>query len=227
VNRAGQLRMLSQRLVALAAQRLAGVEPAHARELAATALERARANVAHLAGLPLAQGEGAQALGEVQQAATALEAALAGRPDARALLRADVLAETLLDAADRLAGTLQARGARGPLAVVNLCGSQRMRVQRLLKDALLSRVAPAPERAARLAATLAEFDEVQRRVAAAPLSSQDIRAALAAADEGWLAVQRAWRGGDLAALCHAGEHLLTTLDQLTECCERSLQVLLS
>src|SRR5690606_21154258 len=57
VNRSGQLRMLSQRAVASAAQRLARVEVRDARKAQAAAVQRAQANLAHLRGLALVGGE--------------------------------------------------------------------------------------------------------------------------------------------------------------------------
>jgi len=226
VNRAGQLRMLSQRVVALAAQRLARVEPARARSLQAQALQRARANIDHIGALGLA-GDAAVAFAAVGEHWTALDTALAARASSDTLAQADRRAEDLLQAADRLTDVLEAQGARRSLAIVNLCGSQRMRVQRLAKDALLSRLLPDAERAERSRATMAEFEEVQRRIESAPLSSPEIRAAGAASQEGWLTLLRAWRVSDPAALVHASETLLQSLERLTDSCEHSLQVLMS
>ena len=54
INRAGQLRMLSQRLVRLAAQALAGIDARRGRALRASqAAQRVRDNLAHLAALEL------------------------------------------------------------------------------------------------------------------------------------------------------------------------------
>jgi hypothetical protein len=57
VNRAGQLRMLSQRLVKLAAQRQAGVEVKRVRGAQDEAAQRLQDNLAHLASLPLLDGQ--------------------------------------------------------------------------------------------------------------------------------------------------------------------------
>src|SRR5690606_23066676 len=52
LNRAGQLRMLSQRIVRLVAQRAAGVEVGRAGKLLAESEQRARENMDYLAALP-------------------------------------------------------------------------------------------------------------------------------------------------------------------------------
>lgn len=222
VNRAGQLRMLSQRLVALAGQRAARVAGAQAR--ASEASRRAQDNIDFLAALEL-PGEQQAALAEVQQAWSALKATLAQRgPE---LARADAQAEALLRAAERLADALAAQGGRRVLGLVNLCGRQRMRSQRVVKEALLATLVPAAERGARLKASMDEFEQAMLEIEAAPLSSPEIRAALDGAREAWLVVLRALRASDANTLAHASEDLLERLDRLTDQVEHSLQVLLA
>lgn len=226
VNRAGQLRMLSQRLVALAAQRLARIDTNRARAQHEAAARRVDDNLAHLAALPL-QGDAAAALAAVQAEWEPLREALARRLTSDTLLAADARAEALLEGADRLTAALQASGARPTLAVVNRCGSQRMRAQRVAKEALLSRLVPAHAGTAAAATAIPEFERVLAEIESAPLSSPEIRAALAASREGWLALLRGLRAGDPALLVRSSEALLGHLDELTESCEHSLQVLMS
>ena len=85
-----------------------------------------------------------------------------------ALTQSDQRAEALLQAADHLTDVLEAHGARRALAVVNLCGSQRMRTQRQAKEALLATLLPDAGRAQRLQALVAEFEAVQRRTRTRP-----------------------------------------------------------
>ena len=226
VNRAGQLRMLSQRVVALAAQCLLRVESARASQLRKQAQQRAQANIVFLESLKL-EGEAALAFAAVRAQGEALDAALAGRSTPATLAQSDQRAEALLQAADHLTDVLEAHGARRALAVVNLCGSQRMRAQRLAKEALLAPLLPDAGRAQRLQALVAEFEAVQRRIEHTPLSSPEIRAALAAAQEGWGLWLRAQRAGEPLALVQASESLLHHLDRLTDSCEHSLQVLMA
>lgn len=226
VNRAGQLRMLSQRVVALAAQGLLRVDAVRAGQLRKQAQQRARANIVHLQSLAL-EGDAALAFAAVRAQGEALDAAMASRITAATLAESDQRAEALLQAADQLTHILEANGARRALAVVNLCGSQRMRAQRLAKEALLASLLPDPGRAQRVQALALEFEAVQRRIASTPLSSPDIRAALAAAQEGWWQLQRACRANEPLAMVQASESLLQQLDLLTDSCEHSLQVLMA
>ncbi len=176
VNRAGQLRMLSQRVVALAAQGLLRVESARAGPLRKQAQQRAQANIVYLQSLAL-EGDAALAFAAVRVQSEALDAALAVRSTSvtpaalAALSQSDERAEALLQAADHLTDVLEAHGVRRALAVVNLCGSQRMRAQRLAKEALLATLLPDPGRAQRLQDLVAEFEAVQRRIENTPLSS--------------------------------------------------------
>ncbi|MDE2367719.1 MAG: ANTAR domain-containing protein [Burkholderiales bacterium] len=232
VNRAGQLRMLSQRLVAQAAQRLARIDAAGARRRQQEAVQRLLDNLDHLGcsgghGGSGLDADAAAALRDVTVAWESLRLALALRLDLTTLEAIDTRAEGLLQAADRLTAALEAGGAARALAIVNLCGSQRMRTQRLVKQALLDRLAPRADRAEQLQLALADYERVQQAIEAAPLTSPEIRAAQAEAREGWLALLRAQRAGDAAALAGAGEQQLRTLERLTAAVEHSLQVLMA
>lgn len=76
VNRAGQLRMLSQRLLRCQAQQMAGIERHRAEEQAADTVQRLRSNLEALAGLQV-DGAEASALAEVHSAWQALLASVA------------------------------------------------------------------------------------------------------------------------------------------------------
>lgn len=235
VNRAGQLRMLSQRQLLLATQRWAGVDPPRARRLQAESAERIGDTLHHLQALPLSPAQ-AGALAAVQSAAAALQAGLArlqrqgARGGAEALLDADACAEALLDAAEALTEALEAAGGRA-LHLVNLCGRQRMRVQRAAKDALLGVLPPAEAARARLPRTLDEFEAALAELEAAPLSSADTRRLLAQAREEALRLLRALRQPDgeprRLALAGSADSLLAVFEDLTGAYERSLQVLMA
>ena len=230
INRAGQLRMLSQRLVLLAAQTLAGIDVRGARTRRKEAGDRVRQTLEHLAGLAL-NAEAAQALEFVQTAWRALEAALGPRLSGETLADIDARAEALLDAADALATALEASGARRALRIVNLCGRQRMRVQRVAKDALLAEMLPGGPWRERLAPTMREFELVLAELEHAPLSSPEIRAGLAAAREEWLQLTRGVAAVDRAEgrsqLVRASDSLVDAFDALTASYEHSLQVVMS
>ena len=225
INRAGQLRMLSQRLVRVAAQALAGIDVRRARVLRTQSTERVKHNLDHLAALALGAPATA-ALDRVRGAWQELETALAARPAAAALDAIDARAEALLRAAEALTEALEASGARRALRIVNLCGRQRMRAQRLAKEALLA--APSQDR---MATTMDEFEAALRELEAAPLSSPEIRAALAVARDEWLHLLGGVRALDSAegraSLVRASEALVDTFEQLTAAYEHSLQVIMS
>ncbi|MBT2324538.1 type IV pili methyl-accepting chemotaxis transducer N-terminal domain-containing protein [Variovorax paradoxus] len=230
INRAGQLRMLSQRLVRLAAQALAGVEARRSRALRTESAERVQDNLDHLGALELNEAC-AQALANARAAWQVLSAALAARAAPQVLPDIDARAEALLAAAETLTGALEASGARRALRIVNICGRQRMRVQRLAKDALLASMLPSTVAGDTLAPTMAEFEAALLELERAPLSSPEIRAALVAARDEWLRLVRGVRSADSAegraALARSSELLVGIFEGLTASYEHSLQVIMS
>jgi len=231
INRAGQLRMLSQRLVKLAAQRLAGVDARRSRALQDASAERAMENLLHLASLPALAGPPVDAgLQAVQLSWGRLQQALSVRLSPAVLQHADACADALLAAAEALAAQLEAGGARSALHIVNLCGRQRMRVQRLAKDALLAELLAEPARLDTLTPLMDGFEATLRELEQAPLSSPEIREALVQARDEWLRLLRGLRGPGSAegrsALARSSEALLDIFDRLTASYERSLQVIM-
>lgn len=234
INRAGQLRMLSQRLVKLAAQRLAGVEARRARTLQEEAAERVQGNLDHLAACPpLAQAPAATrgALDAAQQAWAALQRALGQRQSPAALAESDRCAMRLLEAAEALAEALEHGGARRALHIVNLCGRQRMRVQRVAKDALLAALLGDATRRAAIEPQLDDFEAALRELEQAPLATAETREALATARDEWLRLLRGLRAADgaegRALLAASSDALLDVFDRLTAGYEHSLQVIMS
>jgi AmiR/NasT family two-component response regulator len=228
VNRAGQLRMLSQRLVRVFAQRLAKVGLRRASELQDESLQRARDNIARLQAL-VPEGLRHPALSTVVQAWESLQEVIEGRLSGDAVTRADTWAEALLQAAEHLTRALEVAGGRHVLHVVNLSGRQRMLAQRIAKEAMVSLVAQrAPATEALNAAVLA-FEAALKELERAPLSSDLIRASLAAARDEWLRMMRAVAAFDeaneRAACAAASDALVQIFDRLTEHYQRSLEAL--
>ena len=229
MNRAGQLRMLSQRLVRVVAQRLLKLDTRAAADVATQSTLRVHDNLEMLARQ--CAGTPAQpALEDATRCWKALAAALApARVDLDALARIDALASQLLQAAEQLTQALQQASGRRALHIVNLCGRQRMRAQRIAKtslvDALLRTGSATPA-----TAMLDEFEAAQRELEQTPLRSPDIRQALAAIGDEWLRLLGGLRAAETAdgrrALVHASETMLERLDTLTNAYEHSLQVIL-
>jgi len=252
VNRAGQLRMLSQRLVKALALWVADADRAAAADQLADCHQRLQDNLDLLAqALPgatpgagpaeaLLAWQGLRQQVQVARQASAPAAALA------ALAAADDRAEALLVAADALTAALEHASGRQGLRVVNLCGRQRMLVQRLAKQAVLQSClggAAAAAQAEAAVATRDAFAQALQLLQRAPLANDEIRALLAEALAQWQRLlQGVQRLGSLkpgaagpagpgapAALrtvSRESEALLTSFDRLTSVYEHSLQVLL-
>ncbi len=242
VNRCGQLRMLSQRLVTLQVlqQALPQAGGAWVQQLQES-VQRIEANLAYL-GKSLSQATYGDLLGQVQQTWSDLQPVLHASPGpeaaASAYARLDELAEHLLQGAERLTGQLESASPAPPLRVLNLAGRQRMLSQRFAKDAVLALLGDTPlqaRSAAGMAASRAAFEEALTYLNGLPLSTPDIHAALGAAGIGWLtllaATQTVPGGGALAraeslqSLAQASESLLAVLEQLSAYYEHSMQML--
>jgi ANTAR domain/Type IV pili methyl-accepting chemotaxis transducer N-term len=234
INRAGQLRMLSQRLVKLAAQRLAGIDPRRARTLQDEAAQRVQDNLDHLAASAPLEGAPPATLAALATATEAwghLKRGLAQRPSPQSLAESDRCAMVLLAGAEALTGALEQGGARRALGLVNLCGRQRMRVQRVAKDALLAALLDEPARREALAPVLDEFAAALIELERAPLTSAETREALALVRDEWLRLLRgadgAGRAEGRALLVASSDALLDAFDRLTAGYEHSLQVIMS
>ncbi len=243
INRAGQLRMLSQRHVkalALRAVARGRVED----NLAETAL-RLQRNLDWLGKLNLPPAPAAL-LAATRTAWAALQQAaqpVAGPAGTRGglawpalLAETDALAEHLLASADALTAALEAASGRRHLQVVNLSGRQRMLAQRLAKQALLAGLLPAPQASAHAQAaaqTVREFEATLASLEQAPLATDAIRAALAQARGQWQRLLGGLRGSDSpdaaasrAALARESEALVDSFEHLTSLYEHSMQLLL-
>jgi len=231
INRAGQLRMLSQRIVKLLAQRAARIEVRSAAALLAQSRERVQATLAHLHGAGAAL-QAASELADADAAWQALEPAL-DTPAARTdLAAADTAAATLLAAAERLVAAIEAGSGVRSVRIVNLCGRQRMHAQRIVKLALLAPLASdGPDGAQAIEREIAEFEQALDELERAPLTSPDVRAGLLAAREEWLRLLRGLRDSGQTqgrtAMAHSSERLLDHFEALTAAYETSLQVIMN
>jgi hypothetical protein len=229
VNRAGQLRMLSQRLVRVFAQRLAKVGVRRAAELQGESLQRARENIARLQVL-VPEALRHPALTEVVQAWETLQGTIEGRLHTPAVVQADAAAEVLLQAAERLTRALEVAGGRRVLRVVNLSGRQRMLAQRVAKEAIVSLATARPPAPEPMNAAVAAFEDALGEMERAPLSSALIRASLAAARDEWGRMMRSVGAFDEAAernaCAAASDALVQVFDRLTEHYQRSIEALM-
>lgn len=231
VNRAGQLRMLSQRLIKLYLLQLAGVQVARQKERLQDSMRRIDGNLA-LLGKNLSKPTFGDLLGQVLLTWTRLKQALQGDPRADQMAQVDALAELLLLEAERLTGSLENAGSVAPLHVLNMAGRQRMLCQRFAKYALLGVLGDAAERPrseASMTGSRAEFAQGLSYLNEIPLSTPDIRTALDAAAIGWqqllAGAADAGRPAGQEAIASASETLLEVFERLSGYYERSMQML--
>ena len=232
VNRAGQLRMLTQRLVKLWALGAMGVEA----QATATALRDSAARVddtLERLGRSLSRATFGDLLDAVLEPWRALRAALAPGVSSMSLERIDAMAEHLLGEAEQLTLNLESAGLATSLHVINVAGRQRMLSQRLAKQALLAELLGGEAAAAaRLDAQrtrelmLEAFDYLD----GIPLSTPGIRQALGEARQAWDSLRDAiGRPNDAERarrIAQSSEALLAHFERLTDDYERSMQMLM-
>ncbi len=202
VNRAGQLRMLSQRLVKLQALLAGGTDGGARRRLLAQTVERTDSNLARLADDGVAGHLWRPAPadpGHLEAVAASARAATRRQP---AWQRSIAHAEKLLHLAEQLTASLELGENGASLHLVNLTGRQRMLSQRVAKLALIGALAKdEPARAARdlIAPTAAEFEASLRYLEQIPLTTEETQALLTAANGDWAVMLDECRSGRVTA----------------------------
>ena len=231
VNRAGQLRMLSQQLLKHAALQLLAADPAPDAARIANLLTRGEQNLASL-DKGLSRPTYGDLLAAIHTPWQQLAAVLRRPLQRERLASIDALAEQLLEQAERLTTQLEQAALAAPLRVINLSGRQRMLSQRVAKQALLAALlsGDAAALARRDAAASAQaFAQALGELDAMPLSSREIRSDLAEARRLWSAMPdlaAVAAAPDQAGLRDTSEALLALFEQLTQRYEHSLQMLL-
>lgn len=230
VNRAGQLRMLSQRLVKLYALQLLRQDPAPQTVLK-EAVKRIDDNLT-----VLSQNFGQPELSAlVKQAGLTwaeLKQMLKRKPPAHDMAAIDGLAEALLAHAEQLTSQLQNAGSASPLQVLNLAGRQRMLSQRFAKFALLQALAKSGGAggAAAMLEARQSFEKAQHYLNNIPLSTPEIGQLLATAKLGWRRLLAGAEQVETAAgqveVESASEALLAVFEQLSAIYESSMQMLM-
>ncbi len=227
INRAGQLRMLSQRLVKLYALLCVGVSADETRGLFADSLGHVDNNLAILRR-SLSKATFGDLLDAVVAPWSRLRTALEAPAVAARLPEVDALAEEVLVEAERLTTNLEIAGFAAALHVINVSGRQRMLSQRLAKAALLGALLPGgtTDTAASVQTELvAGLDYLH----ALPLTNSAIMGELQHAMRCWglfqdALAQASSRTGQ-EAIAELSETMLAHFDRLTDHIERGMQAL--
>jgi AmiR/NasT family two-component response regulator len=232
INRAGRLRMLSQRIVKLYALAAMGVEVAGSRALLADSAVQVGQSLA-LLGRTLSRPTFGDLIDAVEATWASVQNSLGATPVVARIAALDQDAERLLELSDRLTQALENAGLAPTLHVINVSGRQRMLAQRLAKLALLGQglaLTAAEPLPAELAPTAEAFERGLTYLKDIPLSTPAIRGATAAADLRWQEMLVAVRSGAAPSarvtLAAASEALLELFDQLTREYEQSMQLLM-
>jgi AmiR/NasT family two-component response regulator len=232
VNRAGKLRMLSQRLVKLCALRLAGPASELDERQLAESIEQLDANNAAL-GKRLSKATFGDLLDVVAQSSAQLRALVGATPTVDQLGELDRVAEQVLTQADQLTQHLETAGLVTTLHVINVSGRQRMLSQRFAKQALLGLLLDDDEglRARdAMADTALEFEQAMKYLKSTPLNAREIRALIETAERAWATLTQAAAQVRSAAgpraLGESSEAELAVFEQLTALYERNMQVLM-
>ena len=229
VNRGGQLRMLSQRIVLCYAQMLNGVETGRAAPIVADCVERVETNLGILRRA-VATATYAELVDRVAASWRDVRAICGEAPDAARLTLLDARAERMLEDAETLTEFLEASGLVASLHVINVAGRQRMLGQRIAKLCFMLALDPSPAILDRLRALKPTFQSALAYLEGVPLSSPSIRADLDAALGEWRSLQEALAVIDdtaaLGRISDASERLLDASERLTDQYERAMQMLI-
>jgi AmiR/NasT family two-component response regulator len=229
INRAGQQRMLSQRLVKLYALACSRTDGAAAALLMRESVARIEENLAALEA-ELSAATYGDLIGTARSGWQALRPLVDAPAQPTHLDLVDTLAEAVLAHADALVLALEGSGLAATVGVINVSGRQRMLSQRMAKLALLAAVAPGEGQAQALLQAAQGFEDGLQLLAAAPLSTPQIRAALEQGAQAWArlqeAVPQAGKPAGRIKLAAASEELLELFDRLTQAYQHSIQVLM-
>ncbi len=231
INRAGQFRMLSQRLVKLHALACAKVALPQTLAMIEASVGQTDANLAALEK-SLSRATFGDLLDAVAAPWSRLKPALVAAPDPAGLDNVNRLADALLLRAERLTNNLEIAGLAAALHVINVSGRQRMLSQRLAKEALLATMLPGEAGlrfATAMAGTRAEFRDGLAYLGAVPLTNVPIQGELASAASAFgpfeAALDRAYTHAGRERIAELSEVLLATFDRLTNHYENGVQAL--
>ena len=229
VNRSGQLRMLSQRIVLHYAQVIESHAPDTALQVMAECALRVEANLGILRKAIMAQGYG-ELVDRVAASWADVRAITLAPPKPAALGALDRHAERMLSDAENLTGFLEASGLVASLHILNVAGRQRMVSQRIAKLCFLLALDPMAEHLTQLQTLRAAFQTALDYLCVAPLSSPLIRDTLNKAIALWQQLDRCLDNlsdpATLAETATIADRLLAGSESLADQYEQAMQLLM-
>ena len=231
VNRAGQLRMLSQRIVKFYALACTDVVSSDMQGMLADSVAHVDSNLAIL-DRTLSKATFGDLLGAVLEPWKKLQSALKKPPAIARLGDVDLYAEQVLQQAETLTGNLEVAAFAPGLHAINVAGRQRMLTQRLAKETLMASLAGAVEPPGEPGSgiTYDEFVSGLDYLDRLPLTNADIVQELAATHVAWWEFRTALGNRATASgrgqIASSSEVLLGHFDRLTDLIERGIHALM-
>jgi hypothetical protein len=230
INRAGQLRALSQRGAKAYCQEFLGILPEHAREIAQAVMRQISANLEELArSNPPA--EVARLVHETVGVSNQMRGVMDLERTKDGMLAVARQADALLEAAERTTNAYQALGKSGSAKLINVSGRQRMLSQRLTKNYfLLAAGHHAKTVRDSIDADRAAFARALGELGNAAISTPSIRNELVLAQSQWVffegALAKPADPESMRIVATTSERLLETMNNLTELYDGALKDLL-
>ena len=229
VNRAGQLRMLSQRIVKCYAQLVIGLNETEAMESLADCVARVEANLGIIDKAISGQGYG-DLVERVRGSWRELFGLCGAKANRASLMLVDTLAENMLTDSENLTAFLESSGLISNLKILNISGRQRMISQRIAKLSFLYAIEKTELYLLQLQEMTTGFQIGLDYLCEVPLSSASIRSNLDMALAEWKHLSQMLRSASLSrtlgAIADSSEKLLAVSERLTDQYEQAMQVLI-
>lgn len=232
INRAGQLRMLSQRVVHAYAQTSFPRNTTYAADILADSIARIESNLAILV-----RSIGAKRFSELVENVAAVWLpikALTAQPITPASVsQLDALSDDMLKKSENLTRFLESSGLVSSLHILNMSGRQRMISQKIIKLVAMQVLMPDAGRLQALTSLCSDFETALDFLTTVPLSNPAIAGCLTRMRAEWAGMRAvvdsaaaAFDPDALLRLSLLGERLLTTTEELVGEYERAMQLLI-